>query len=146
MGLHSSRLLPATRRALDDVGVRLCPLRLLLLLAAPPGPHRRTLLGVARGPSPNRGVQPHYGLAAAWHKRLHQLGFLPSAGALWSTTHRISAGRSGAAFLPVLAPYPPHRPPRRSGPLDPDTFQPPCAPRPERYLPRQELCGRVSRL
>src|ERR1035438_9756187 len=69
-------------QALGHLGVRLRILRSVLLLAAPLGAHRRAILGVARGASPERGVQPYHRSAAARHRRIPELDFLSAHGAV----------------------------------------------------------------
>ncbi len=58
----------------------------------------------------------------------------------------VPADRRDAALLSVLAAHAPHRPDGHSRPLDPDALEPSRASRAKRYLPGQELCGRLPDL
>src|ERR1019366_284851 len=123
-------------QALGHLGVRLRLLRSVLLLEPPLGAYRRAVLGVARGASPERGVQPHHRPAAARHRRLPELDLLSAHGAVRHTRGGYAAGRRRPTLLPVLAAHAAHRPAGFPGPVDTDALEPSRASRAERRLPR----------
>ena len=98
----------AQRRVLDHL-VRLAAgagvLRPLLLLAAPGRPRKRHLLGRARGPSPEPGLQPVDGAAPDQLGRPARLDLLPANGAGRRPAPGVRRGGAGRPAVPVLGPH-----------------------------------------
>ena len=143
MGAAASGACAFAGKPLGHVGFRLCLLRSVLLLEPPLWAHRRPLLGIARGASPKRRVQPDHCSSADRDRRVPELDLLSADGAVRRAAVGVPDGRRDTALLPVLAPHAGHRPHGIPGSLDTDAVKPPRAPCAKRYLPGQELCRRV---
>src|SRR6202050_4265987 len=131
---------------LGHMDLRLRFLRSVLLLEPPLWAHGRPFLGLARGASSERRVQPDHRTPPDRHRRVRELYLLPADGAMRRAAVRLPDGRSDTAFLPVLAAHSGHRPHGIPGPLDTDALAPSRTPRAKRYLPGQELCRSVPDL
>ena len=121
-------------------------LRLPLLLAPPRRPPRRPVLGRARRPSPERGLQPVDRAAPDLERLAGRLDLLPADGDRRLSAARLRGRRADRPALSVLGPHRAGRPPRRVRPLVLRAEQPPRPPRRQRRLPRPQLRRRVPGL